>query len=110
MPMLVSSRLKAQNRRSVMNSSRRSGTSLIEILVVIVVFLVGILAIVQIFPGGFRVLSESQKGTIATWLARARIETLKNYADQMPEGIVPVQYTWNGSQIVIDAQPDRFPG
>lgn len=92
-----------------MNSSRRAGTSLVEILVVIVVFLVGILAIVQIFPGGFRVLSTSQKNTIATTLARAEIELIKNHLDQIPDAIVPVQYTKIGSQIIITAQPNRSP-
>jgi hypothetical protein len=93
-----------------MISSRRSGTSLVEILVVIVVFLVGILAIVQIFPGGFRLLATTQKNTIATWLGRNMIETLKNHADQMPQAILPVRYIWTGSQFLIQADPDRFPG
>jgi type II secretory pathway pseudopilin PulG len=93
-----------------MNSSRRSGTSLVEVLVVIVVFLVGILAIVQIFPGGFKALSYTQKSATANTLARAEIEMVKNHADQMPDAIAPVSYLWNGSQIVISLQPDRFPG
>lgn len=92
-----------------MKSSRRSGTSLVEVLVVIVVFLVGILAIVQIFPGGFKVLSTTSKNSIANSLARAEMEILKNHADQLPDAIVPVVYNWNGSQIVISKQPDRFP-
>src|SRR4051812_24191429 len=105
MPMLVFSREQAQHRRSVMNSSRRSGTSLVEILVVIVVFLVGILAIVQVFPGGFRVLSTTQKNTIATALGRAMIETLKNNADQLPEAISPVSYVYNSGTITIVKEP-----
>ena len=39
---------------------RRAGTSLIEVLVVIVVFMVGILAIAQIFPGGFKILAKTR--------------------------------------------------
>lgn len=93
-----------------MNSSRRAGTTLIEILVVIVVLLVGILAIVQLFPGGFRVLASTQKNEIATTLGRKESERLKSHADQMPDAIVPVQYSWNAGQIIISAQPDRYPG
>jgi len=92
-----------------MNSSRRSGTTLVEVLVVIVVFLVGILAVAQIFPGGLQALRNSQFDTIATSLGRAEIEMLKNHVDQMPDDIVPVQYVWNGSQLVISVQPGRFP-
>lgn len=92
-----------------MNSSRRAGTSLVEILVVIVVFLVGILAIVQIFPGGFRVLSTSAKNTIATTLARAEVELVKNHLDQLPDAITPVRYVWTGTRFVIATEPDRSP-
>ncbi|MFI5384861.1 MAG: hypothetical protein ACHQ50_01965 [Fimbriimonadales bacterium] len=92
-----------------MNSSRRLGTSLIEILVVMVVLLVGILAIVQVFPGGFRILSTTQKNSIATSLGRSVTEGLKNHADQMPDAITPVIYIWNGSQFVITKDPDRYP-
>ncbi|HTQ09351.1 MAG TPA: prepilin-type N-terminal cleavage/methylation domain-containing protein, partial [Fimbriimonadaceae bacterium] len=75
-----------------MNSSRRSGTTLVEILVVIVVFMIGILAIAQIFPGGLRILEYSQFDTMATSLGRSEMEMLKNHADQLPEDIVPVQF------------------
>src|SRR5579862_9107025 len=88
---------------------KRAGTSLVEILVVIVVFLVGILAIVQVFPGGFKALRNTQNDTIATSLARAMMDSLKTNSEQMPEAIVPVSYVVNGSTISIVTQPDRFP-
>ncbi|HVT13928.1 MAG TPA: hypothetical protein VHE55_16820 [Fimbriimonadaceae bacterium] len=75
----------------------------------IVVFLIGILAIVQIFPGGFRLLSTTQKNSQATALGRAEIETVKNHLDQLPDAIAPVSYAWNGSQWVITTQPNRSP-
>src|SRR5579871_2645970 len=106
--MIVSSRARALASRKFMKSRGRAGTSLVEVLVVIVVFLVGILAIAQIFPGGFRVLGGTYRNEIATALGRAESEMLKNHADQLPDAIVPVQYTYSGGTIVITAQPDKF--
>lgn len=89
--------------------NRRSGTTLVEVLVVMVVFLVGILAIAQIFPGGFKVLSRTARNTMATQLARSEIERVKGRADQLPFTIIPVKYLFSGGQILIQADPDRFP-
>ncbi|MBC8064218.1 MAG: hypothetical protein H7Y17_05265 [Chlorobia bacterium] len=84
-----------------MNRSRRTaGTSLVEILVVIVVFLIGILAIVQIFPGGFRLLGLTASQSKATQLARKEIERLKSRADQLPDRIVPVRYVRATGELV----------
>ena len=54
-----------------MKRNRRAGTSLVELLVVIVVFLIGILAILQIFPGGLRVLATSRSNAVARQLEDA---------------------------------------
>ncbi len=103
-------RAQAQrNKTSPMISRRRSGTSLVEILVVIVVFLVGILAVVQIFPGGFGILRSTANNSIATALGRAEIEMLKSHADQLPDAIVPVSYINSGGQINLVVNPDRYP-
>ena len=65
-----------------------AGTTLIEVLVVIVIFLVGILAVVQIFPKGFQILLFSRNASVATALSRDEIERLKSRPDQLPDGIV----------------------
>lgn len=70
---------------------RQRGTSLIEVLVVIVVFLVGILAIVQIFPFGLDSLRTSRAISLANSLARSEVQRLQGNADQLPEAIVPTQ-------------------
>ncbi len=91
-----------------MNRSRRTaGTSLVEILVVIVVFLIGILAIVQIFPGGFRLLGLTKSQSQATGLARTTIERLKSRADQLPERIVPVRYVRSSGDLVAVVDSTR---
>ncbi len=71
-----------KNRRLV------TGTSLIEVLVVIVVFLVGILAIVQVFPPGLAVLRENRAQTQAIAMARAEVQRVLGQSAQLPERIV----------------------
>ena len=91
-----------------MNRSRRTaGTSLVEILVVIVVFLIGILAIIQIFPGGFRLLGLTRSQSVATQLARKEIERLKSRADQLPDRIVPVMYARANGELVALVDSSR---
>ncbi|MBX3117816.1 MAG: hypothetical protein KF784_02040 [Fimbriimonadaceae bacterium] len=91
-----------------MNRSRlERGTSLIELLVVIVILLIGILGVVQVFPGGFGVLRDRAKATEATQLAGTMIDTLKSHSEQLPEMIVPVIYLWNGSNVTIVTDPSR---
>jgi len=86
-------------------SLREAGTTLIEMLVVIVVFLVGILAIVQVFPKGFQILVWTRNESVATALARDQVEILKSRADQLPEAIIPGHYvkTSGGVDFISDA-------
>lgn len=70
----------------------RRGSSLVEILVVIVIFTIGILAVVQIFPTGLGILRTSRAATVGHSLARAQMESLKVNVEQLPEAIVTVGY------------------
>ena len=83
---------------------RSLGTTLIEILVVIVVFLVGILAVIQIFPKGFQLLLLTRSKLTAQALARDYVEQLKSRPDQLPSQIVAAHYD-NGN-IIIDSGKD----
>jgi type II secretory pathway pseudopilin PulG len=74
---------------------RFSGTTLVEILVVIVVFLVGILAIAQIFPGGLKILARTRNSSMALALARSQLEAHKARPDLLPEQILPISYVNN---------------
>jgi len=65
-----------------------AGTTLIEVLVVIVIFLVGILAVVQIFPKGINILVLARNNSVANALSRDQIEWLKAHADELPFDIV----------------------
>jgi hypothetical protein len=77
------------------------GTTLVEVLVVIVILLVGILAVVQVFPKGFLLLSLSRKSAQASALAREESERLKTRADLLPEMVLAV----NGSSIDSSVLP-----
>ncbi|HVL39446.1 MAG TPA: prepilin-type N-terminal cleavage/methylation domain-containing protein [Fimbriimonadaceae bacterium] len=90
-------------------SRHRRGTSLIEVLVVIVILLIGILAILQVFPGGFRVLSTTANNSMATALARSEIERLKARADVLAEMVLSVNYSFTGTTVNIQVDTDRDP-
>lgn len=85
---------------------RTAATSLIEILVVIVVFTVGILAVVQIFPKGFRYLMQNRNSIMAVQVGRSEVERIKAHASELPEQILAVKYDSNGYLI---ADSDRDP-
>lgn len=69
-------------------SAMRRGTTLVEVLVVMVILLVGILAVVQIFPRGFQILTLAKKNSQATQLSRDEAERLKSRTDGIPEQIL----------------------
>lgn len=83
---------------------RQAGTSLVEILVVIVIFLIGILAVIQVFPGGFRLLLTSRSNSVATALGRDEVERIKANPDLLPEEVLAVRYV--GNVPVVDPSVD----
>jgi prepilin-type N-terminal cleavage/methylation domain-containing protein len=91
------------------NANGRRGSSLVEVLVVMVIFAIGILAVVQIFPGGFRVLSQTRNQSTAAQLARDEIERLKAKRSMLAEQIVPVRYRFVAGDVQIEPDADRRP-
>lgn len=73
--------------------NNRKGTTLVEILVVMVILLVGIMTVIQMFPTGFRVVRAAESQTIATKLAQAEVERWKNMPGNLPDGILPIDST-----------------
>ncbi|MCH7944703.1 MAG: type II secretion system protein, partial [Armatimonadetes bacterium] len=109
--------------RNAMRPRGTSGSSLIEILVVIVVFLVGVLALVQIFPPGLSALRTTSASLLATSLAESEVERIAGSSGQMPDyiGTVSFRMTPGGLEAVLDASvatrdlmppkdPDPAPG
>lgn len=66
------------------------GTSLIEVLVVMVVLMVGILTVVRLFPPGFSSVRRAESMTFASRLAQFEMERWKNNTGNLPEGILPI--------------------
>ncbi len=79
---------------------------MVEVLVVIVVFLVGILAIAQIFPRGFRILELNRRSSVASALARDSVERIKSNPEQLPEAILSVTYA--GGNALPDPTRDSY--
>lgn len=81
------------------------GTSLIEVLTVIVVFLVGILVLMQAFPSGLALLRTTRSNTLATSLARAEMQRLQGSGESLPEMILSVVFRAGGT--LIELNPGR---
>ena len=64
------------------------GTSLVEVLVALTIFVVGILTVVRMFPPGFRVVKQSESVTLANRLAQSELERLKGTSANLPVGIL----------------------
>lgn len=76
----------------------------------IVVLSIGILAILQIFPSGLRILAYNRNSEIATKLAQDEAQRFVGRSDQMPEEIDPVSYSYSGGTVKVDLDPTRRPG
>lgn len=90
------------------NRRLHAGTSLIEVLTVIVVFMVGILAVIQIFPNGLRIIRETKNNSTAIALAKSEAERVSSRAANLPELIVPVVFGGSSgfTGINIHVNPD----
>lgn len=67
----------------------RSGTSLIEVLVTFVIFLVGIVSVLRLFPGGFLSMRHTEDTTLANRLSQTEIERWQGKTANLPSGILP---------------------
>ena len=62
---------------------RNRGFSLVEIMVVLVILLIGILAVVRIFPPGFLSIAKTAEMTVADALNRQQLDAQKRANNQM---------------------------
>ena len=56
---------------------KQQGASLVEVLIALLILVIGILAIIRIFPGGFIAIRDTQDANLADRLAQAQLEQLK---------------------------------
>lgn len=82
---------------------------MIELLVVVVVFMIGVLAIMRIFPTGLRVIATTRASTIANQLAHAEVERIQGRSNSMPEMILPLRNVRVSGQTLTVVDPDRDP-
>ena len=73
----------------------------------IVVFLVGIMSVIRMFPPGFLVVKHSENITLANRLAQAELERWKGVAANLPGGILP--WGWDEAAGVYTVLPDTDP-
>ncbi len=66
------------------------GTSLVEVLVVMVVLLLGIMTIVRLYPTGFQSVRHAESITFANRLAQYELERWKNNSANLPDGVLPI--------------------
>ncbi len=80
--------------------------SLLEILVVMVVLLIGILAVVRLFPGGFLAIQRTGEQTTGTQLAEQQLDLLRSLP-VLPDYIVPGLPDSNGGiHEISNIRPD----
>ncbi|MBI3910170.1 MAG: hypothetical protein HY320_04470 [Armatimonadetes bacterium] len=84
----------------------RRGSSLVEVLVVLVVFVVGILGIARLFPQGFGSLRYGEHASVAYTLTRALEEYLRGRVQNLPDGVVSVDYATG--RMKGDVSPGEF--
>lgn len=78
--------LTKMNPMAISRSARR-GTSLVEVMVVLVVLLIGVFAVIRVFPAGLTFLRTSGNRIIATRFAQAMAEQLKADEANLPDHV-----------------------
>ncbi|MBV9867895.1 MAG: prepilin-type N-terminal cleavage/methylation domain-containing protein [Abitibacteriaceae bacterium] len=84
-------------------SSHRSGFTLIEVAVALVIFVIGALAILRIFPPALGLIQGSESRAIAMRMDKSTLSNLANNPGQVPDAIFDVSsynsstftWTWN---------------
>jgi len=71
---------------------RGGGFTLVELLVALVVLMIGVYAMVRIFPSGFGAIESGQQRTRAAQLADAEIARWKLHPDTLPDAIIATNY------------------
>jgi hypothetical protein len=99
---------RAAMKRTV--KQNRRATSLVEVLVVLVILLIGVFAVIRVFPLGFTFLRNSESRLRSTRLAHGLIEKIQSEAANLPDAVTYSYFNWNGSrfvrQFIMDEDPD----
>ncbi|MBI5833966.1 MAG: prepilin-type N-terminal cleavage/methylation domain-containing protein [Armatimonadetes bacterium] len=71
------------------NKRRNSGLSLIEVLIAMAIFVIGILAVLRIFPKSLGIITTNRDRADAVRMAQARLEELRADESRLPDAILP---------------------
>jgi prepilin-type N-terminal cleavage/methylation domain-containing protein len=79
----------------VRQGSAARGFTLIEILITLVVLVIGIYAMLRVFPRGFTAIEVGEQRTIASQLAEAELARWKLHPEALPDAVVATDYEGN---------------
>ncbi|HEX2948351.1 MAG TPA: prepilin-type N-terminal cleavage/methylation domain-containing protein, partial [Armatimonadota bacterium] len=80
---------------------RSQGFTLAEVLVAIIVLLIGVVAVMRIFPRGFEIFSRSQQSYTGMAQVDSMVAELTQHPENLPEGIYPVDWDDSKPEIQI---------
>ena len=94
-------RLHSSSRRFHVSLGRAEGFTLVEIMVALLIFGIGLVALAQVLPRGMEVRDRGRRMTVASQLARQQVETMRglpfNHADLSGGDHVDPQVILNNS-------------
>lgn len=74
------------------SKARNRGFTLVEVLIALVILLIGIYAMMAIFPRGYSAMTASEMRTIGSQLAEAELARWKLAPETLPDAIVATDY------------------
>ncbi|MBC7329010.1 type II secretion system protein [bacterium] len=84
---------------------RRKGVTLLEMLVAIAVFVVGMVYVLRVFPGGMKGIRYGEQVTLASSLAKTQLSSLIANPGDLPDAIAATNPQVPG-EILLTANPD----
>jgi type II secretory pathway pseudopilin PulG len=94
------------SKRHLGLSKKNRATSLVEVIVVMVVLIVGIFAVMRMFPYGLNYLKTAGSRTNASRVANNFLAQVQADAANLPESITPVWYDGGTRYRVLGIDPD----
>ncbi len=85
------------------------GFTLVELLVAVVVLMIGIYAMMRIFPGGFSAIEAGHHRTVAAQLAEAELARWRLDPDTLPDAIVATDYQGRLVGVTLVNTVDNLP-
>ena len=84
---------RARGLRVGRMAGRVAGFTLVEVLLTLVVLMIGIYAMLRIFPRGYSTIQMAQQRTVAAHLAEEELNRWRLHPEALPDAIVATDYT-----------------